>query len=448
MGRIVTAAVGAALVLALASPAAGANLADPVHQWLPSSDGASWTWDWSDSQYAPTTTRERYTLSERKGTLFRLTWSTDGLANPDGSVASQGLVDYRRTDAGLTNVNWASSPPPTEFPILCADSSSCGNSLAGTHYMLIWGSRSPVLSEPLLAGTRWSSLGGMDNDVASDNRYLGSETVVVPAFPTGVRAARIESDITQAGALGDPYGSGVRTVWWVYGVGPVRIEFLHAGGDVSRAELYETNLQPLPAPADTNYLPLNRGSTMRYRWSNSEHMRRASVQRFDVQQVVNGTALVAVKQLSGPIAVAGNYLLATRTDAVTSLAASTKSATRAKFPSLGHSRHFATPFDLMLYGFNPVLPIGAKTGQIWKASRASRDYHVFGVTGSSKVIGVSTVRTPAGRFRALVVRSTLKQSGHPFGSGTRTSWFAPGYGLVKLVFRHGDGSVSTVERLP
>ena len=29
----------------------------------------------------------------------------------------------------------------------------------------------------------------------------------------------------------------------------------------------------------------------------------------------------------------------------------------------------------------------------------------------------------------------------------RTMWFAPGKGLVKLVFRHADHSVSTVERL-
>jgi hypothetical protein len=39
------------------------------------------------------------------------------------------------------------------------------------------------------------------------------------------------------------------------------------------------------------------------------------------------------------------------------------------------------------------------------------------------------------------------QKGFPFGSGTRTSWFAPGRGLVKLVFQHGDGSVSDVELL-
>jgi len=45
------------------------------------------------------------------------------------------------------------------------------------------------------------------------------------------------------------------------------------------------------------------------------------------------------------------------------------------------------------------------------------------------------------------VTSSLEQAGFPFGSGTRTCWFAPGVGLVKLVFRHGDGSVSTVVRL-
>jgi hypothetical protein len=44
------------------------------------------------------------------------------------------------------------------------------------------------------------------------------------------------------------------------------------------------------------------------------------------------------------------------------------------------------------------------------------------------------------------VRSRLRQKGFRFGSGTRTSWFAPGRGLVKLVFRHDDGSVSRVER--
>jgi hypothetical protein len=54
---------------------------------------------------------------------------------------------------------------------------------------------------------------------------------------------------------------------------------------------------------------------------------------------------------------------------------------------------------------------------------------------------------PAGTYSALVVQSTLHQPGFPWGSGVRTSWFAPGKGLVKLVFRHADGSVSNVVRL-
>ena len=67
--------------------------------------------------------------------------------------------------------------------------------------------------------------------------------------------------------------------------------------------------------------------------------------------------------------------------------------------------------------------------------------------GDKIVVGVRTVRVPAGTFQALEVRSVLTQAGHRFGSGVRTMWFAPGRGLVKLVFDHRDGSVSTVQLL-
>jgi hypothetical protein len=450
--RLVLAAVAALMLVP--APAGAASLTDPVDQWLPSPNGATWTYEWFDSGYAPKRTKERYTVKQREATAFRLAWTTEGLGNPPESVDSTGEIDYRRTDSGLVNLNWASTPPPPEFPILCAAAAQCSNSVAGTHYMLIWGNRSPVLIEPLVKGTRWSSLGGASNDVSTASRYAGRRRVVVPAFPQGVTASVVETDITQAGALGDPYGSGIRTVWWVRGVGPVKIAFRHVSGELTQAELFTTNLSPRKAPPDADLLPLNTGEKMRFRWRNSKHLKRWSTQEFTVGDVVNGSSRVDVKDVSGPIKVAGAYVFSSRLGGITNVSGFTRAATRAKFPKLGpvsqpsdKRRRFFTPFDLMAFGFNPVVPAYAQQGQTWKARRGSRDHKIFGVLGTSRVLGVRKVRTRIGTLRATAIESTLTQNGFRFGSGTRTMYLAPGKGLVKLVFRHKDGSVSTVERL-
>ncbi len=453
--RLALRALGAlctCLFLLLPATALAQDLDDLGDQWLPRSDGARWVYQWANSDYSPTPRREQYTIQSRAGTAFRLRWQELGAGPYDAPNA--GTIDFRQTDAGLVNLTYQSSQPPPQFPVLCAAAAECGNSVAGTMYLLIWGTRSPTLAEPLLRGTRWNSLGGAGNDVASANRYLGRERVVVPAFPQGVTAARVDSDITQAGALGDPFGSGVRTVWWVRGVGPVKIVFRHAGGETSESVLAETSLAPRAMPPDRNMLPFNRGDTMSYRWRNSRHMKAWSKQRFEVAQVVNNSARVDVKHISGPINVAGSYTFATRLGGVTHLSGFTKAATRVSFPPLGPSglpsdarRRFFTPFDLMVFGFSPVIPVYPRKGQTWRSSRDDRDWRVFGVTGRSKVIGRRSVRTPAGRFKTVAVSSTLRQQGYRFGSGTRTMWFAPDEGLVKLRFRHRDGSVSTVQRI-
>jgi hypothetical protein len=196
-------------------------------RWLPNTDGAQWSYRWTDSTYSQTPTTETYTLQERTPAGFRLGWTTDGADNPPDAVESRGTVDFRYEDVGLINTTWNSTPPPGQFPILCASVTNCGNAMHSTAFMLIWGTRSPVLREPLLNGTQWSTSGGQAGDVASVNRYVGRETITVPGFPLGINTAKVVSDVTQAGALGDPYGSGTRTVWWAYGVGPVKIEFLH-----------------------------------------------------------------------------------------------------------------------------------------------------------------------------------------------------------------------------
>jgi hypothetical protein len=178
------------------------------------------------------------------------------------------------------------------------------------------------------------------------------------------------------------------------------------------------------------------------------------VQQFTIDAVANGSARFTVKDVSGPIRVAGAYAFSTRLDGVTNLYGSTQSATRLRFPPLGPAGassdkriHFVTPFDLMNFGFNPLLPAYPKVGDTWGSQVPSRDFSIFGVTGKSRITGFASVKVPAGTFRAVVVRATLSQKGFPYGSGTRTSWFAPGKGLVKLVFAHADGSVSTVELL-
>ena len=433
--------------LAFAAPAVAGS-------WLPHAKGSTWVYSWTDSKYNPTPTREKVTVKSAKDPAFVLAWTTDGQGNPTTAPTSTGTVSFDEAATGLTNTDWTSNAPPTGFPVLCSTTQQCGNSLASTYYNVIWGGRAPVLEEPLVQGLHWSSTGGTKNDVQSASTYLGTELVSVPAFAHPVRAAKIWSQITQAGALGDPYGSGIRTTWWVYGVGPVKVVFNHAGGAVTTARLMETNLHPQAAPPDANYFPLSGQKTATYRWTNPRYLKTPVVEQFTIDAAANGAARFAAKSLSGPIKVAGLYGYSSGAGGLVNLWGSTKAASVATLPKLGPSslpakkrRHFFTPFDLMNFGFGPILPAYPHAGMSWSGGASGRAYALFGVTGHSRVLGLQTVHVPAGTFRALAVRSTLKQAGFPFGSGTRTSWFAPGRGLVKLVFQHADGSVSDVELL-
>jgi hypothetical protein len=452
MVRGLIVAAGAAAALSSTPPAFGAG-------WLPHPSDATWTYQWVDSIHSPTPTKEKVTVREQRGTTFILDWTTNELGNPTGAVSGAGLMYFQDTTAGLVEPDpgWQSTAPPPSFPVLCAQPTRCGNSLASTLYQLVWGTRAPVLAEPVVAGATWTSRGGAEGEVMSFSQYRGRETITVPAFTVPVVAAKVRTDITHTGALGDPYGSGVRTVWWVYGVGPVRIVFEHSGGaeaPVTTAELVSTNQSARMPPSDENYFPLNVGTKRRYRWTNSKHLRQPSIQELSIAESINNSARFDVKHIRGPIRVAGTYGFSLRTDGLTNIFAATRVASLAKFPPLGprfvpqnRRRRFFTPFDLMTYGLNPVLQAHPAAGQAWSAKAPSRDFSTFGVTGGTRVLGMRTVRVPAGTFSALAVRSTLRQAKFPFGSGTRTSYFVAGKGLVKLVFRHADGSTSTVELL-
>ena len=441
----------ACVTLPAAAPAAGGG-------WYPHASDATWTYQWTDSQYSTTPTTEMVTVDKQTtGSTYVLDWTTADQNNPDGAVTSNGSVWFQDTQAGILNPQpgWSSTLPPPQFPPLCATLTQCGNSLSSSLYDVIWGSRNPLLLEPLLQGSQWSSTGGYQNDVTGSSEYMGTEQITVPAFPAPVTAAKVQTQISQAGALGDPYGSGVRTTWWVYGVGPVKVVFAHTGGTgapVTTVVLQSTNEKPVAPPSDVNYFPYSSTAGGVYTWTNPKYLKKPEVEKIVLSQVANGTAVFKITHVSGPIRLEGDYEFTTRLDGVISVQNATQAASLAKFPPLGPSsqppdkrRHFFTPFDLMQFGFNPIIPAYPTAGTRWSSDPNGRDFAIYGVTGSSRVVGVQKVKVPAGTFRALVIASTLKQPGFPFGSGTRTCWFAPGKGLVKLVFHHGDRSVSTVE---
>ena len=117
MPRISAVACAAAVLLALPAvphPAVAAGPDDVSDQWLPRSDGAEWTYSWSNSTYSPLPRTERYRLQARSGTTFRLRWQETGAGPYD--VPSAGTLDFQHTDAGVVNLNYQSSQPPPAVP--------------------------------------------------------------------------------------------------------------------------------------------------------------------------------------------------------------------------------------------------------------------------------------------------------------------------------------------
>src|SRR5687767_888837 len=110
-GALIAVAVLATLVFA---PSA---LAD---DWLPHPADATWTYEWTDSVYNTTATKEKVTVKESSGPTFTLAWTTLEQGNSQSAPTSIGSVVFQETSAGLLNTDWSSTPPPSAFPILCA----------------------------------------------------------------------------------------------------------------------------------------------------------------------------------------------------------------------------------------------------------------------------------------------------------------------------------------
>ena len=145
------------LVLCLSTLCAGTTPAW-ADDWFPASTNAKWQYQWSDSAYNPSGTVENVVVQQQQGSSFTLAWA-DPQDQPPAAGATSipctpnadvGTMSFQDTNSGLINTDWNSCPPPPAMPILCANPSPCANSLSSALYMLIWGNRVPVLSEPLL----------------------------------------------------------------------------------------------------------------------------------------------------------------------------------------------------------------------------------------------------------------------------------------------------------
>ena len=198
-----------------------------------------------------TTSRRRATSSTRSP---RATARRSGCAGSEPTPRPTTRRPRARWTSSRPTPGWSTSTtrarqPPPQFPILCASAANCGNSLAGPDvpadlgHALADAGRAAAAGHALeLAGRR----GQRRRERQPLRRAREGHGARVPARAS--RPPRSSPQITQAGALGDPFGSGMRTVWWVRGVGPVKIVVppRRRRGHARRAAS-TTNLKPLPA---------------------------------------------------------------------------------------------------------------------------------------------------------------------------------------------------------
>ena len=167
------------------SPSAG-PLDDPAEQWLPRTDGATWTYAWSNTTYQPAPRIEKYTLSGARGHVLPPDAGTRSTRRPtDTASAGHDRLPAHGHGAREHELPVLAAAAELPDPVRVGDGlrhvaerglvhGHLGHALAG-------------LRRADAAGTRWNSLGGAANDVASTNRYVGHVKVKVPGVPRGCR---------------------------------------------------------------------------------------------------------------------------------------------------------------------------------------------------------------------------------------------------------------------
>src|SRR5919201_4153416 len=133
------------VLAALVAPATAA-----ADEWWPHPADATWTYEWPDSTYNPTPTKEKIDVLEQKGKTFTLKWDTPYPGCPHGT--SQ--MKFQELTAGMFVSDFCAGPPSPDYPVLCPQILPCDSALSDTLFYLAWGN-SQVLQEPLLDQSTW-----------------------------------------------------------------------------------------------------------------------------------------------------------------------------------------------------------------------------------------------------------------------------------------------------
>ena len=117
---------------------------------------------------------------------------------------------------------------------------------------------------PLDVGDTWTQEGKWDTQM--ETTLAGYEQVVVSAgtFPASLKHKTVFVDANAGSDLKNSLVNGTRYLWFVKGVGPVKMRYEHANGVVTEAELLEYNV---PIKGDA-YFPLEVGNQWTYKWQN------------------------------------------------------------------------------------------------------------------------------------------------------------------------------------
>ena len=324
------------------------------------------------------------TVKEQKGDAVhaRLDDARAGQRRRPRRRASAPSRSRRRTPGSSTPTGRA-TPPPAAFPILCAIARRSATTASRA--------RTTTSSGAARAGARRAAAEGHELDEHGRRRRTTSRArpTISASRRSPCRRSRRRSsrrrcgrEITQAGALGDPYGSGVRTVWWVYGVGPVKIVFQHAGGERADHDVGARRARTRrrkPPPPDDALLPARQGREADVPLDEHEAHEEAvgaGVRRRTRSRTAPRAS--RVKHVSGPIRVAGRVRLHAACRRRHELLgddasprrspASRRSGRRAAEGRSGATS--STPFDLMLYGFNPIIPAYPTPGATWSVEGA------------------------------------------------------------------------------